>query len=676
MRSHRPANEGTGSRPSWALAGLALLGATILAGPVLGQVADGQSAVDQSAGGQSGGGQSGGGQSGGGTSSTEELKRLSVEQLMNVEVTSVSKTKQPIGDAAAAVYVITHDDIVRSGATTIPEILRLAPNLEVFQTSASGYVITARGFSGNSAAQSFSDKLLVLVDGRSVYSPLYSGVYWDTLDTMIPDIDRIEVISGPGATLWGANAMNGVINIITRKAGDTQGTLLTAAGGNLQQEAAAQYGGQLDDTAFRAYAKGFIGDALRTPAGGTADDGWSKAQAGFRTDWSEEADSVSAEGDAYRGNESAPGADTEVSGANLVGQWIHRFASDSQLQVLSYFDHSERFTVEGGAFVLNTYDIELQHSFDLLGWNSIVWGVGERLNSYGITGGAGLFFQPESRTLSLGDVFAQDTIALTPRLRLIVGLKLEDDPYSGTTPLPDGRLAWNVNDQTLLWSAVSRAIRSATPFDRDVQEYLDGTLFLVGGEDFRPETVTAYEAGLRTQPSSALSFSVSTYYNAYDELRSIEFAPDGAILPLHWGNGIEGATYGVEAWGDYQVLDGWRLSLGGAQEHENLRFQTWSSGLLGISQIGDDPSYRAMLRSSSNLTADLTFDATLRYVSSLPDPGVPAYTELNARLAWHLSSRCDLALTGFNLLHAHHQEFAPPADIVGRSVLASVELHL
>jgi len=609
--------------------------------------------------------------------SSDELKKLSVDQLMDVEVTSVSKTAQPLGDAAAAIYVITHDDIVRSGATTIPEILRLAPNLEVFQTSPSDYVITARGFSGNSAAQSFSDKLLVLIDGRSVYSPLYSGVYWDQLDTMIQDIDRIEVISGPGATLWGANAMNGVINIITRKASDTQGTLLTVSGGNLEQTGGARVGGELDDTAFRAYAKGYLGDALTTSAGGGADDGWSKAQGGFRTDWTEGVDSLTTEGDAYRGNESAPsGADTAVSGADLVGRWVHSFSADSALQVQTYFDHSERFTVGGGAFVLNTYDVELQHSFSLAGWNSIVWGAGERLNSYGITDGAGLYFVPDGRTLSLGDVFAQDTIALTRKLRLILGLKLEDDPYSGTTPLPDARLSWNVNDETLLWSAVSRAIRSPTPFDRDVEEYLGQTLFLVGGEDFRPETVTAYETGLRAQPSSALSLSVSTYYNVYDDLRSIEFAGDGALLPLHWGNGIEGATYGVEAWGDYQVLDDWRLSLGGAQEHENLRFQPWSSGLLGISQIGDDPSYHAMLRSSVDLTANLKLDATLRYVSSLPDPAVPAYTELNMQLAWRLSPRVDVALAGFNLLHAHHEEFAPPADLVGRSVLASVNLRL
>ncbi len=652
MTIRRHAKEGPGRRPSWGSLGLGLLGAAILARPALGQ-----SNPD--------------------TASTGDLKKLSIEQLMNIEVTSVSKTAQPLGDAAAAVYVITHDDIVRSGATTIPEILRLAPNLEVFQTSASGYVITARGFNGNSAAQSFSDKLLVLVDGRSVYSPLYSGVYWDALDTMIPDIDRIEVISGPGATLWGANAMNGVINIITRGAGSTQGTLLTASGGNLQQTTAARVGDQLDNTAFRVYAKGSIGDALQTPAGGTADDGWSKAQGGFRTDWSEANDSLTTEGDAYRGNEDAVGgADTEITGADLLGRWVRSFSSDSQLQLQTYFDHSERFTIDGGAFVLNTYDVELQHSFGLAGWNSIVWGIGERLSTYDITGGAGLFFLPPGRTLNLGDIFGQDTIALTARLRLILGLKLEDDPYSGTTPLPDGRLAWNVSDAVLLWTAVSRAIRSPTPFDRDVQEDLGGELFLVGGQDFRPETLTAYEAGLRAQPSAALSLSVSTYYNEYDDLRSIEFASDEALLPLHWGNGIEGETYGVEAWGDYQVLDGWRLSLGGTQEHENLRFQPWSSGLLGLSQIGDDPSYQAMLRSSSNLTANLTFDATLRYVSSLPDPAVPAYTELNARLAWRLSPRCDVALSGFNLLHAHHQEYAPPANLVGRSVVASIELRL
>jgi iron complex outermembrane recepter protein len=652
MTENRHTNERSGKSSLCGWLGLALLGAVVLTRPALGQTDEG-------------------------ATSTEDLKKLSIEQLMNVQVTSVSKTTQPLGDAAAAIYVITHDDIVRSGATTIPEILRLAPNLEVFQTSPSNYVITARGFSGNSAAQSFSDKLLVLVDGRSVYSPLYSGVYWDALDTMIPDIDRIEVISGPGATLWGANAMNGVINIITRNAHDTQGVLLTLDGGNLEQDAGARFGGQLDDAAFRAYAKGYRGDALNTPTGGSADDGWSKAQGGFRADWSQAADSVSAEGDAYRGNESAVGgADVAISGADVLGRWVHSFASDSQLQLQTYFDHSERFTIGGGAFVLNTYDIELQHSFDLAHWNSIVWGVGERLNDYDITGGAGLFFVPDSRTLNLSDVFAQDTITLTPSLRAILGLKLEDDPYSGTTPLPDARLAWNVSDRVLLWSAVSRAIRSATPFDRDVQEYLAGTLFLVGGKNFTSETLTAYEAGLRAQPTSALSLSISTYYNVYDHLRSIEFAGNGALLPLHWGNGMEGETYGVEVWGDYQVMDGWRLSLGGVQEHENLRFQPWSSGLLGTSQIGDDPSYRAMLRSSVNLTTDLTFAATLRYVSSLPDPAVPAYTELNARLAWQLSPRCDVALNGLNLLHAHHEEFAPPADPVSRSVLASIELRL
>ena len=611
-------------------------------------------------------------------SSTSALKSLSVEELMNIEVTSVSKTAAPLSTAAAAIYVITHEDVIRSGATSIPEILRLAPNLQVVQIGASNYTITARGFSGNSADQNFSDKLLVLIDGRSVYSPLYSGVYWDAQDVVLNDIERIEVISGPGATLWGANAVNGVINIITRNTADTQGGDVSAAAGNLEKNTAARFGGRLsDDATFRVYAKGFERRALDLPSGISADDGWSKTQVGFRTDWTPPANTVTVQGDVYRANENQSGTtDLSVAGANFLARWQHQFAADSALQIQAFYDETQRFNGGGGgAFVLHTYDLELQHSFALGRANNIVWGTGERVSRYGITNTASLLFLPDQRTLSLANAFIQDTIALDPKLKLTLGAKLEDDPYSGATPLPNARLSWNVSDSTFLWSAVSRAIRSPTPFDRDVVEYLGTTLFLAGGGTFKPEKLTAYEIGYRGQPTSRVSISVSTYYNSYDDLRSIEFDPK-TLLPLHWGNLMDGHTYGAEGWANYQVSDWCVVTLAFTQLYESLHFKPGSSQLLGIAQAGDDPSHQAHLRSSMNLTSNLTLDGDLRYVSTLPNPKVHAYEELNARLGWHIAKQWDAAISGRNLLHARHQEFTvPPSESISRSVMLDAHWH-
>ena len=611
--------------------------------------------------------------------STNALKKLSVEELMNIEVTSVSKTAEPLSDAPAAIYVITHEAIVRSGATSIPEILRLAPNLLVMQTSASSYTITARGFSGNVADQNFSDKLLVLIDGRSVYSPLYSGVYWDAQDVLVDDIDRIEVISGPGATLWGANAVNGVINIIMRHSADSQGGLLSLASGNLENNASAQYGGKVNDEAtYRIYAKGFRRRALNTLAGTSAEDAWSKAQTGFRSDWQLAADSVTLEGDFYRGTEDQLGSsDLSIAGANLLTRWQHSLANGSSLRIQAYYDETQRFTGNGGGgFVLTTYDFDIQHRIRLGQSNNIVWGGGERVSRYGITNTAAFLFIPPNRTLNLGNLFAQDSIALRPELKLILGIKLEDDPYSGVTPLPNVRLAWKMSDTVLLWSAVSHAIRSATPFDRDVAEYLSGQLFLVGGGDFRPEKLTAYEIGYRGQIGSGVSVSISTFYNVYDNLRSIELAPAGTFLPLQWGNGMAGETSGLDAWGNFQVTDWWRLAAGFSLQHEHLRFEPWSSGLLGVAQAGDDPARMASLRSSMNLSKNFTVDADLRYVGSLPNPPVPHYVAFNVRIGWRVSKTWNLALSGFNLSHAHHQEFTvPPSDTIGRSVLLDARMR-
>ena len=601
--------------------------------------------------------------------SASDLNGLSIEELARIDVSSVSKSTQPLSDAPAAIFVITHDDIIRSGATSIPEMLRLAPNLFVAQTSASGYVITARGFSGNAADQSFSDKLLVLIDGRSVYTPLYSGVYWDMQDVLPEDVDHMEVISGPGATLWGANAVNGVVNIITRKASETQGAVLTVGGGNLERSASLRYGGKIGaDLSYRLYAKGFhVGDTVAS-TGAAARDNWSKAQGGFRVDWTPRpSDAVTLQGDGY-GGEEAP--NQTISGGNLLARWNHTWRNDAALQVQAYYDRAQ-----GGGFRLDTYDLDVQHSFALGRRNHVVWGGGVRVERYTIVGTDAFQFLPARRTLSLSNVFVQDSLRINDATTLVVGLKLENDPYSGVTPLPSVRLSWKPNEASLVWVAASRAIRSPTPFDRDVAEKLGSLLFLVGGADFQPEKLTAYELGVRVQPSPRLSFSVSGFYNIYDDLRSIEPTPV-TLLPLVWGNGIQGRTEGVEAWAEYRVTDWWRMSAAFNVLNEHLKFKPGDLALVGVEQTGDDPEHQVSLKSSMNLGHAITLDGALRYVGALPNPQVPSYVEFNARIAWNVTERVQLSVSGFNLLHDHHQEFpAPQANAVPRSVFAEMRLR-
>jgi len=314
--------------------------------------------------------------------------------------------------------------------------------------------------------------------------------------------------------------------------------------------------------------------------------------------------------------------------------------------------------------VLETYDLDVQDNFNLGSRNAIVWGAGLRLSPYQITDGGGLMFIPPSRTLNLSNGFVQDSISLNAATKLILGLKVEDDPYSGVTPLPSIRISWKASPSTLFWAAVSRAIRSPTPFDTDVNEAVGGVRILTGDHAFLPETLTAYELGARLQPTSRLSFSISSYYNVYNDLRTIEF---GTTTPLTWGNLMKGRTYGVEVWSDYRLADWWRITASVDVQHESLSFKPGASTLLGAAQAGDDPHHQATLRSSMNLGRAFTFDADLRYVGMLPDPHVPSYVELNSRLGWNVSERVQLSLSGFNLLHDRHMEFPAPATEIPRS---------
>ena len=604
-----------------------------------------------------------------------DLSKLSIEELGDVQVTSVSKRPEAISQAASSIYVITHDEIVRSGQTRIPEILRLAPNLQVYQASASRYVITARGFDGSEADQNFSNKLLVLIDGRTVYSPLYSGVYWDMQDVPIQDIDRIEVISGPGATLWGANAVNGVINIITRKAADTQGAYADASAGNLESRLAVRYGGKLSDTlSYRLYAQAYRDGDTRTATDGSSHDRWSQGQGGFRLDWTPSpADSLTLQGDGETGEEAQLQAPAErINEENLTGRWTHSWQNGAALQLQSFIDHTVRGDeVDGSGFTVDTYDFELQHSIPLGDRNTVVWGGGVRSSRYEISGTSTLQFDPAHRVLTLGDAFVQDTLSLARKLKLTLGVKVEDDPYVGDSVLPSIRAAWTPTDTATVWAAVSRAVRSPTPFDRDLVEFIGGQPFLTGGSSFTTEKLTAYEAGTRLQPSSRLSLTVSVFYDAYDDLRSIEYTPV-TFLPLLWGNDMDAHTYGLEAWGAFQLTSWWRLSPSMTFLQEKFRFSPGASGLIGTVQAADDPKYQASLKSSMDIGKAWLADLQLRYVSDLPNPYIPSYVELNGRIAWNVNDRITLAVTGRNLRHDRRIEFQQGAYIP-RSVLAVVQ---
>jgi iron complex outermembrane recepter protein len=607
------------------------------------------------------------------TEPADDLTRLSLTDLAKLDVTSVSKSAEGLQRAAASVYVITHEDILRSGAVSIPEVLRLAPNLLVTRLTSSSYSISARGFGGNPNDQNFANKLLMLIDGRSVYSPLFSGIYADAQDVLLEDVERIEVISGPGATLWGANAMNGVINIITRASYLTQGSYVDVGGGNQEQDTSARFGGRTsDETSYRVYGVASHRGALEQQDGATAADGWSKAQAGFRTDWSTDHDTITVQGDVYRGLEKQLGGDdTRIAGGNVLTRYQHH-SDREDLQIQAYADQTERVSPQGqGAFVVHTYDLEIQQSLAAGSFQRLVWGGGERVNSYGITDTATLLFVPSSRVLTLGNVFIQDTLQLGKALNLVVGLKMEDDPYWGWTALPDARVSWQMADNADLWAAASRAIRAPTPFDDEVQEKMGPAVFLAGNTRFRPESVTAYELGSRTQATAGLSVSVAAFYNIYDDLRTVEPASSSVFIPLYWGNLMRGDTHGVEAWANWQATDWWRLSPGFTALHEQLRFKAGASGLLGIAQAADDPSSHATLSSSMELGHHTSFDATLRYVGALPDPALAHYYEMDARVGWRPSHTLELSLSGLNLLHARHSEFAAPAgEYITRSVMA------
>ena len=595
---------------------------------------------------------------------TLELSRMTLEDLGKIEISSVSKKQELLGDAAAAIYVITQEDIRRSGATSIPEILRLAPNLQVAQVDASQYAISARGFNSTTA-----NKLLVLIDGRSVYTPLFSGVFWDVQDVLISNIERIEVISGPGGTLWGANAVNGVINIIRSKSSRTQGGLVHAGIGNAENGTDVRYGGKLGEQgSYRIYGKKFNRDNTIRANGSDVPDAWHQERAGFRTDWSANGDEFTLQGDTYQGViDQATFADKTISGGKLMARWNRMLNDGAALQVKSYYDHTQRIYPGTFGESLDVYDVEAQHSFPWGKTHEMVWGGGYRYSRDAVSNTALLAFLPADKTLTLANIFIQDSIALSERLKLTIGTRVESNNYTGVENQPNARLAWKPNEQTLLWSAISRVVRTPSRIDREF--FIPGTSPYTtygGGADFQSEKLTAYEMGYRIELSAPTSFSISTFYNVYDRLRSLE--PTGSTTVF--ANRMEGDTYGVETWGSHGINEWWMVKAGYTLLRKNLRLQPGSGDINGVKAAGNDPGYQWSVRSMMNLTHGVDVDFTLRAVGGLPNPDVPSYVALDGHLGWKISTTMDLSLSGFNLLNKRHAEFgaSPNRSVLGRSV--------
>ncbi len=589
--------------------------------------------------------------------SPSDLKKLSLDELQAIEVTSVSRRPEKLSETASAIQVITSEDIRRAGATSLPEALRLASNLQVAQVDSRQWAISARGFNSSSG-----NKLLVLIDRRVVYSPLHSGVFWDAQDTLLEDIDRIEVISGPGATLWGSNAVNGVINITTKGAKDTQGVLVTAGGGSeLHGVTGMRYGGTVGDAVrFRAYGKYFDRGTSALPNGYQATDAWHTGQGGIRVDWDASPDNrFTLQSDLYDGRIAQPSSsDVGIGGGNVLGRWSRTLSSASDLSLQLYYDRTHRNIP--GSFLedVNTYDADFQHRVRVAGRHDIVWGLGYRVISDNVGNSAVLAFLPAQVSRQWFSGFVQDEVPLaSDRLRLTLGTKVEHNDYTGAEYQPSGRLAWILSQRHMLWGAVSRAVRTPSRIDRELFAPPNPPFLITGGPNFVSEDVVAYELGYRTQPNDRLSMTVATFYNNYDNIRSLEQVNPPAAFPVVLANGQTGTSYGAELTADYLVTDWWRLHSGYTGLHVNIVAKPGSTDTTSGGSESHDPQHQAFLHQSLDLPAHLQFDLGLRYVSEITNQAVPSYGEMDARLAWRPTPALEWSLVGQNLLHQQHPEF-------------------
>jgi iron complex outermembrane receptor protein len=588
------------------------------------------------------------------------LKKMTLEQLMDIVVTSVAKRPERLSEAASAIQVITGDDVRRAGATSLPEALRLASNLEVAQIDSRQWAVTARGFNNV-----FADKMLVLIDGRSVYTPLYAGVYWDVQDLMLADLDRVEVISGPGATQWGANAVNGVINVITRSARDTQGGLLVGgAGSELRTSAAFRYGGAFArDGHYRVYAKYFDrGDSVRTN-GRRSNDAWRMAQAGFRMDATVPAgDRVTLQGDVYGGSIGQTGPDNiRVHGENVLGRWARRWPGESDLTVQAYLDRTHRRIPGSFTQDLDTYDLDVQHRFTPAAGHDVVWGGGFRLAADDIINTPANAFLPPRVARESFSAFVQDGMTVVEeKLHLTVGSKFEHDDYTGWEVEPSLRLAWTPDRKQTVWSAVSRAVRTPSRIDRDLYSPAVPPHRIAGGSRVVSEKLVAGEMGYRVAPLPGLSFALATFLNRYDDLRSLEPLSPPLAFPAVASSGLRGQSAGAELTGEWRAHPRWRLRAGWTELRVRSEPQPGTAGRGTRDSIARDPNHQATLRSMVDLPKGWECDGNLRYVAPIREQVLPGYTELDLRLGWRPDPVWELSLLGQNLLHRSHGEFNLP----------------
>ena len=583
-----------------------------------------------------------------------KLKKLSMEELMNVKVTSISMRPEKLTEVASAVQVITNEDIHRSGATRLPETLRLASNLQIGQANSHDWAITARGFNGlPSAGGILANKLLVMIDGRSIYNPLFGGVYWDAQFTPLKDLDRVEVVSGPGGTLWGANAVNGVINIVTKSAKETQGFHASASGGSfLRDFAEARYGFRVSPNMFfRVYGSRYDqkNTVLQNEKG--AKDAWNMSQAGFRMDYyPSKATSLTVQGDLYGGGENDSTTRANLDGENILARFAHQFSEKSNLTIQAYFDRTWRktpYSTKPFFYQLNTYDVDIQHRFPIGRRQSVLWGGAYRFQKDQTAG----TFIPLSRNMPLFSAFLQDEITFVPdQLKLTVGSKFLHNVFSGFEIQPSARLAWTMYSGHTIWTAVSRAVRLPTRFDSDIT--------VTPGLKFGSEKVIAYELGYRVRPVDQLSLSFATFYNKYNHLRSLD-STSSTTTPIVLANSQRAESWGFEFSGNFRARDWWHLRGGYTYFAKSIR--AVSPKVLPISGAfeGVDLKNIVMLQSIMDLPNNLQFDLMGRFSDKLPaaltTPVVPAYFTFDARLARQFKS-VEISLVGQNLFQNQHTE--------------------
>jgi len=619
--------------------------------------------------------------------SVKQLADLSLEELSAIEVTSVSKSAENLQSAAAAITVISNEDIRRSGATSIPEALRYVPGINVAREGSSEWAVSSRGFSSVN-----SEKLLVLTDTRSIYTPLFSGVLWDVQDYLLEDVDRIEAIRGPGASLWGSNAVNGVVNITTKRAQDTQGMLFeTSLGTEDRVIAAARYGGTFENGAsYRIFGKYLDRDDTLNDV--PSKDDWRLGHVGARSDWDiNSKDSMTVQGDLYQGTigQHSPsvniigrpgpegGLDVDVNGGNVLGRWLHQIDSGSNFVLRAYYDKTHR---NDPSYLddLSTFDVDFQHQFTITSGQQFIWGLNYRVTENRNVGKGVFNVDPDFSRDELFGLFLQDQIALNDSLHLTVGSKFEHNDFSGNETQPSARLAWDFASNKTLWIAASRAVRVPTRLERDIAVYAsdpteDPVYLLRGNKNFDAEVLKAYEIGYRWQLRNDVALDMAAFDNHYSGLASLEFgasfidAGTGlTIIPIVNENKTTGRTRGVEAQVTYSPLPIWRLSTNYSYLDMNLD----SSGddlNRGEFLAGSTPRHQFGLRSFLDLPARCQLDVDFRYVSAirkLPEivdgSGISGYSEMDIRLTRQMSKQLELSLVGQNLLHSNHVEFGTP----------------